>query len=74
MPVTSLFGFGVQIGCVLDNGNGFPALLSLKSGFFVGAAIVALVAMLTVGTGTMLYRVKRPVTLTVPMGSDGLVE
>lgn len=28
--------------------------------------IVALVAMLTVGTGTMLYRAKRPVTLTVP--------
>ena len=28
--------------------------------------IVALVAMLTVGTGTMLYRAKRPVPLTVP--------
>jgi protein-disulfide isomerase len=28
--------------------------------------IVALVAMLTVGIGTMLYRAKRPVTLTVP--------
>ena len=28
--------------------------------------IVALVTMLTVGTGTMLYRAKRPVTLTVP--------
>jgi protein-disulfide isomerase len=28
--------------------------------------IVAVVAMLTVGTGTMLYRAKRPVTLTVP--------
>jgi hypothetical protein len=30
--------------------------------------IVALVAMLTVGTGTMLYRAKRPVTLKVPKG------
>jgi len=30
--------------------------------------IVALVAMLTVGTGTMLYRAKRTVTLTVPKG------